>query len=770
MKQNLKYKVMKTFIRNQINSLTAIIAAFLCVTSCVDNKFDFPIEDLYDHGLVANISIADLKAMYQNSTVEIKTDLIVDGYVCSSDREGNIFKTLYIQDETGGLPIVIDQSNINNSYRVGRKVLIKLKGLHLGSYSGLIQLGMAPDAGEASPSRIPSTVVSDYIVKDYEVTEIEPETVTISEIANRDELIGKLIRINDVQFATPDATYATSDANTNRTIENRDGQTIILRNSSYATFALLPLPTGSGSLTAVLSLYATGSAKTYQLLIRDTADVAFHSPRFGDGGTGGDGEVILRETFGNTAVQTGTQWPPVADYTGYLKEGKGAASVTYTAEGGAVTVRRNAASSDYSGASGECNAMMAGTTGASLLINDIATCGARNLVLSFGSNETNSTLAVYYKINGTTNWVPVTYTKAGATWGLVSATITLPAGANTIKLKFTASTTEFGTRVDDVKITTEDQTSNPIIDPDDDGGGGGTGSGSQTNPYDVAYVMANQDSPTGWVIGYIVGGIVDDNNQTNTIDGPEDVVFGTNVRNTAVLIADSQTETNYLNCVVVNLPTGEIRNAVNLKDNPGNLGKWVKINGTFRAYFGRPGVRDVTGHELEGSGGTGGNDIFNETLLTQTSFDRFTAYSVTGNQGWTFDAQYGAVMSGYADNASHANVDWFISPAIDLSSYTAAQLKFDHARGPAASITVGIAQGWYKVYVSNSYTSGDPTSVTWTELTGVTHGTGAWAYVSSGDLNIPSANLAANCRIAFRYECSDAESATWELRNVVVKE
>jgi hypothetical protein len=512
MKQNLKYNTMKTLIKTQFISLAAIIATFLGITSCVDNKFDFPIENLYNHGLTANINIADLKAKYLNSTVEITQDLIVAGNVCSNDKEGNIFKTLYIQDETGGLPIVIDQSNISNNYRTGRKVLVKLKGLYLGSYSGLIQLGMAPETGEASPSRIPATLVSEYIVKDYEVKDIEPETVSIPQLANRDDLIGKLIRINDVQFTDPNATYATADANTNRAIEDKDGNTVILRNSSYATFALLPMPIGSGSVTAVLSVYVTGSAKTFQLLVRDTADVAFYNPRFGNGGGTGTGEVILRETFGNAV--TGSPWPSVAAYAGYLKEGKGAAAVTYTAEVG-VSVRNNANSSAYSGASGECNAMMA-AAGASLLVNDIATCGARNLTLTFGSNETNTTLSVAYKINGTTTWTPVTYTKTDATWGLVSATITLPAGANTIKLKFTAAATQYGTRIDDVKITTEDPTSAPIIDPDEDGGGG---TGNDEIFKETCGTEAPPSSPrptpsqwTGW-----------DNGAPITFDGTSDV-------------------------------------------------------------------------------------------------------------------------------------------------------------------------------------------------------------------------------------------------------
>ncbi|MDR1983354.1 MAG: DUF5689 domain-containing protein [Prevotellaceae bacterium] len=768
---------MKTFITKQIVSLIAIMATAFGAVSCVENKFNFPIEDLYNHGLTANITVADLKAMYSTSAIEIKQNLIVEGNVCSSDKEGNIYKTLYIQDATGGLPIVVDQTNINNLYRVGRKVLIKLKGLYLGTYNGLVQLGMIPSSGETSPSRIPANMLSQYLAKDLEVKTMEPEVVTISEISNRSELMGTLIKINKAQFAAPDGTYSDADASANRTVEDEDGNTIILRNSNYATFAMLPMPVGSGSITGVLSIFSG----TYQLLIRDTADVAFYSPRFGSGGGAEGSNVILRETFGTTATQN-PNWPSVEDYTGYLREGLGAAVVTYASEGGAVSARNNSPSSDYAGASGSVNAMMA-AAGASLLVGDIATCGATNLVLTFGSNESNTTLSVEYKINGTTTWVPLSYTKASATWGLVNTSFTLPSGANTIKLRFKAAATTYGTRVDDIKLTTDDATSNPIIDPDDGSGGGGTGTGdgTQANPYDVAYTMDNQNSQTAWVIGYIVGGIIDDpatpggtDYQTSTIDGPEDVVFGTNVRNTAVLIADSKTETDYTKCAVVNLPTGAIRTAVNLKDNPANLGKWVKFNGVLRTYFGRPGVRDLADYELEGGGGTPppGNDIFNETLLTQTSFDKFTKVSVNGAQAWTFDTQYGAVMSGYdnATTSSYANEDWFISPAIDLSGHPSAKLSFDHARGPAASITVGIAQGWYKVFVSNNYTSGAPTTATWTELTGVTHGTVAWAYVSSGELNIPSANLAANCRIAFKYVCSDTESATWEVRNIVVKE
>jgi hypothetical protein len=180
--------------------------------------------------------------------------------------------------------------------------------------------------------------------------------------------------------------------------------------------------------------------------------------------------TLYSESFGTAA--TGTPWPLISEYEGLDKSGKGAEKVTLSAEG-TVSVRSNSPSTGtanipgYSGASGACNAMMAGA-GASLLINDIAVCGAKNLTLSFGSNQTNSILTVAYKINGKAEWTDIKYEKTTAEWGMVDTlSITLPAGTNTIKLKFTAGTTQFGTRVDDIKLATNDPTGNPVVDPDE---------------------------------------------------------------------------------------------------------------------------------------------------------------------------------------------------------------------------------------------------------------------------------------------------------------
>jgi len=317
------------------------------------------------------------------------------------------------------------------------------------------------------------------------------------------------------------------------------------------------------------------------------------------------------------------------------------------------------------------------------------------------------------------------------------------------------------------------------------GGSTGDGAGTEAKPYSVTEAIAFFESQASlpnsvWVSGYIVGGVVYDpktpggtDYATTAIDGPEDVVFGANVRNTSVLVALSKDETDYKKCVIVNLPSGNIRNVVNLKDNASNLKKMLTVKGNLARYFAVPGVLDLMDFKLEGyvppvipTTPTYTTKFLDETLLTQASYDKFTAVSVDGAELWKFDSRYGAVMSGYANSASHKNEDWFVSPKIDLTGQTNVKMSFDHARGPAGSITVGIQEGWYKVYATANYV--DVATSTWVEITGVYHGTGAWGFVTSGGLTIPASAISANTRIAFKYISSDAASATWEVKNLVV--
>lgn len=336
-----------------------------------------------------------------------------------------------------------------------------------------------------------------------------------------------------------------------------------------------------------------------------------------------------------------------------------------------------------------------------------------------------------------------------------------------IALKYVATTTKAGTwevktfNVLKGQAEVDPSTGDPTGPTDGD-------AGSESKPYTVAQAISNQGAKDNgvyvWAEGYIVG----------VYSESKALVFGadalTNGQKYNVLVADAAD--NYATTLCVQLPAGIVRDGVNLVDNGANLGKKLKVQGTLEPYNSMAGVKNAKVAYLDGvlveekPLDTDGK-ILAESLMSQESFNKFTAYSVKGDQVWTFDAQYGAKMSGY-DGSSHANEDWFITPALNLEGKTEVKIKFEHARGPKGSINVGVAEGWYKVLVSNDYTSGDPTAVTWTEIEGVNHGTSAWGYVSSGELILPASVLKANARVAFKYICSDAESATWEIKNIEI--
>ena len=339
-----------------------------------------------------------------------------------------------------------------------------------------------------------------------------------------------------------------------------------------------------------------------------------------------------------------------------------------------------------------------------------------------------------------------------------------------IALKYVATTTKAGTwevKTFNVLKGKVENTENPGTTPDGPTDGE---AGSESKPYTIDEAMSHQGAKDNgvyvWTEGYVVG-LVDGMNMSSAVLGAEGETM------TNILIAASADETDVNKCMPVQLPAGTIRDGLNLVANPTVLGKHVKLYGTLEPYFTVAGIKSVKDAYLEGKKVGESNldtegKILAETLLSQESFDKFTAYSVSGDEVWTFDAKYGAKMSGFTDNASHANEDWFITPALNLEGETEVKVKFDHARGPEASMSVGIAEGWYKVLVSTDYTEGDPTVATWTEIEGVNHGTVKWSYVSSGELTLPAEALKANARIAFKYICSDSESATWEIKNIEI--
>ena len=70
-------------------------------------------------------------------------DVYIKGKVTSDDTEGNVYKSLYIQDETTGIELKLN-NNVGIKYKKGSWVYVRLTGLYLGNYRMMLSLGGAP--------------------------------------------------------------------------------------------------------------------------------------------------------------------------------------------------------------------------------------------------------------------------------------------------------------------------------------------------------------------------------------------------------------------------------------------------------------------------------------------------------------------------------------------------------------------------------------------------------------------------------------------------
>jgi len=258
-----------------------MMAFVLSLAACVDEDFDAPPAGGQDPNLTVTTTIAELKSRHTTGQYEeITDDAVIAALVVSNDREGNFYKQLVIQDETGGIELRIDVTDLHAMYPVGRKVYLKARGLWLGDYNGLVQLGIGVGTGSSgSPelTRIPQTLLTNYLVQATYGNSVNPKEVTIDQLSPG--MVSTLITLKDVQFVAADSAETWADPvlelSVNREVEDCARRRLVVRTSGFCTFAADLTPTGGGSITGVLGVFQG----TYQLVIRDLEDVAMEGDR-----------------------------------------------------------------------------------------------------------------------------------------------------------------------------------------------------------------------------------------------------------------------------------------------------------------------------------------------------------------------------------------------------------------------------------------------------------------------------------------------------------
>ena len=124
------------------------------------------------------------------------------------------------------------------------------------------------------------------------------------------------------------------------------------------------------------------------------------------------------------------------------------------------------------------------------------------------------------------------------------------------------------------------------------GGDGTSGKGNSiSDAFTVSQAMASAGEEDVWVSGYIVGGDLSSSSARFTPP------FSSR---TNLVLGPRSSTSSRTSCLSVSLPSGYIRDELNLVDNPSVLGRKVCLKGDLvESYYGMPGLKNVADFEFQ---------------------------------------------------------------------------------------------------------------------------------------------------------------------------
>lgn len=247
-----------------------ILTAALILAACSgENKGgaggDGDDDDGGDAGKASVVSIAYLKSLYSGMPRTLTENFVVEGYVSSSDRWGNFYKTVAIEDGTAGIEIKIDMEGIYKTHMVGDRVKVYCNSLTIGAYGGLIQLGSSPSGGYETGYIAQSDISKHFAGTGGKEQQVKPLRLDISALSPAH--LSRYVSFVGVHIEEADgaAVWYGGEEDMPRTLSDGRGNSIAIYTSPYAEFAGWAMPQGTLYIEGILSWF-DGS---YQLRIID---------------------------------------------------------------------------------------------------------------------------------------------------------------------------------------------------------------------------------------------------------------------------------------------------------------------------------------------------------------------------------------------------------------------------------------------------------------------------------------------------------------------
>jgi hypothetical protein len=206
-----------------------------------------------------------------NKVYKFPDDVNVRGIVTADEVSGNLYKSIFIKDATGGIKLNFTYAG---GLYVGDSIRVNLKGVKLNDYGKQVQLD--------------SIDLEKSVYKISSGTIVKPRKVTMNELKNINVAIStslitqyfyqnELIQLDSVEFDNGAKNFTYADAvgkgSVSHVLLNSAGAKVIVRTSGYSNFAGATVPCGKGSIVAIVGQY-NGAI---QLTIRQLNEVTLSS-------------------------------------------------------------------------------------------------------------------------------------------------------------------------------------------------------------------------------------------------------------------------------------------------------------------------------------------------------------------------------------------------------------------------------------------------------------------------------------------------------------
>jgi len=248
---------------------------------------------LQDPNITATTTFAAVQARFEQEGgyapfFTDEEELIIEGYVVSSDQSGNYFEELVIQNAIDGedlgannprlgLRVYLDRGDLFQTLPIGRKVYIKLNGLAIDEFRGNLTLGLA---GGSGLQQIPDGAIDQFVIPGEVIEEITPLMTTVNGLSSND--LNTLVQFTDMQFSSSQlgltfAGEATDQFDGIRQLESCDDTgDINLYTSTFASFKSVIVPEGVGTITAIYTNNFNGDERILE--VRALNDITFNNP------------------------------------------------------------------------------------------------------------------------------------------------------------------------------------------------------------------------------------------------------------------------------------------------------------------------------------------------------------------------------------------------------------------------------------------------------------------------------------------------------------